>query len=52
MNASKKTLYRAGCNGQSLEPSGASEEGVDVKAGPSTSPRAVRGGVCIAGELL
>lgn len=51
MNVSKETLYRAGCNGQSLEPSGASE-GADVKAGSRTSPCEVRGGVCIEGELL
>lgn len=37
MNVSKDTLYRRGCNAWSLELFGASEEGLDVKAGSRTS---------------
>lgn len=52
MNVSKDTLYRTGCNVWSLEPSGVSEGGLDVKAGARTSPCEVRVGVCLVGELL
>lgn len=52
MNVSKDTLYRRGCNVWSLEPSGASGEGLNVKAGSRTSPCEVRIDVCTVGDLL